>query len=87
MDYGKISDFLEKFRKIISTNEESDHIILSVIKERARVTLTRKDIKITGGTIVINGSPMQKGQILIYKKVLLEDIQKLLPQKIFTDIR
>jgi hypothetical protein len=87
MDYNRITDFLGKFKKILSDTDDVYSSIVAVVRSATGVELQKNNIKISGTSIHIKGSPMQKSQILIYKDKIIADIAKILPDKKFLDIR
>ncbi|MEI6659819.1 MAG: hypothetical protein WCK91_00125 [bacterium] len=87
MDYNRITDFLCKFKKLLSSNEEVYSAVSLTVYHYSGVKLENKNIKVNGASISIQGSPIQKSQVLIYKKNILDDLSKILPDSHFVDIR
>jgi hypothetical protein len=87
MDYNKISNFLDKFKKLLSHSEACYKIIAETISKHISITIEEKNIKIKGTTIFINGSPILKNEILIHKQGILTNLKEFLPGRNFTDIR
>lgn len=87
MDYNLISNFLDKFRKIISSSENDYKIIAETISKHITISIISKQIKIKNTTIFVEGSPVLKNEILIHKHGILSDLKELLPSKNFTEIK
>jgi len=87
MDYNKISLFLDKFKKIINKKEEIETVVKESISNITSQKINKKNIKIKGVNIYIEGSPFLKSEILIKKNEILKTIKKLLPDNNFLDIK
>jgi hypothetical protein len=87
MDYNPIVKYLDKFKILLSTNDEIYNAIIQTVNQKTGSTITIKNIKISGSTIHLQTSPMHKSQVLIHKASILSDLSKLLPAKRFDDIR
>jgi pyruvate/2-oxoglutarate/acetoin dehydrogenase E1 component len=87
MDYNHITNFLNKFKKIVSQKEELKEVIIKVIKEEVSFQLEKELIKIKGSSIYIESSPILRSEILIHKNKILEKIKNILPDSNFSDIK
>lgn len=87
MDYNHINSFLDKFKNLISKGNERNRIILEVIFRNVGFAIDKKDIVIQGQVINLKISPIQKGEILMKKRIIMDDLRKLLPECYFSDIR
>jgi len=87
MDYNKISNFLDKFRKIILQKEFVRESIVSIISNELSFNLKKDSVKIKNGIIYIEGSPILRNEIVMHKKNILLNIKKILPESNFLDIR
>jgi hypothetical protein len=87
MDYSHITEFLGKFKKILFSGEEANRIIADIITKHIASPIQRTAIKTKGTVVHINGSPMLRNEILVHKQGILRDMENLLPERHFTDIR
>lgn len=87
MDYNHISSFLGKVKQLLFKNEEYYEIISQVINRHIFLVVDPKLIKIRGGIIYIQSSPLVKNEIMIHKRGILSDISEVLTERKFTDIR
>lgn len=87
MDYNHITNFLEKFKKLIYQKEEVKELARRVISEEISFNINKEDLKIKGGFIYIKASPIQRSEILIHKKQILEKLKSLIPNNNFIDIK
>jgi hypothetical protein len=87
MDYNPIAQYLDKFKTLLSTNDEIYNAIIQTVNKKTGSTITIKNIKLSGTIVYLQTSPMHKSQILIHKASILSDLSKLLPVKHFDDIR
>ena len=87
MDYNHIKNFLDKFRKIIYLKEETKEIVVKTISEEISHIIENESVKIKGGVVYIQGSPILRSEILIHKKQILVKLEKLLPNSHFLDIK
>ena len=87
MDYNPISNFLDKFKRLIAHSEACHKIIVETICRHISAPIEEKNIKIKDTTIFIQGSPILKNEILIHKQGILSDLKELISERNFTDIR
>lgn len=87
MDYNQISNFLDKFKKIIFQKEESRLIISNIIKEEISYNINPLNIKIKNAIIYLDVSPLIRGEILMHKENILLKSRKLIPNINFCDIK
>ena len=87
MDYNHITNFLEKFRKILSQGEGINKTILEIITKYTQYPIELSMIKTKGTLIYIQSSPMLRSEILIHKEAILIDLAKSIPGRNFSDIR
>ncbi len=87
MDYNHITNFLEKFKKLLFQKEEVNNIIKEIITKHVPFEIDPSMIKIKGPTIYIQSSPLLKNEIFIHKQGILEDINNLITEARFTDIK
>lgn len=87
MDYNQITSFLDKFKKIIFQKEELKNIVIKTISEEISHQVENNLVKIKGGYIYVEGSPILHSEILIHKKQILEKLKNILPNNIFLDIK
>lgn len=87
MDYNPISNFLDKFKKILFEKETVYKVISEIITKHLAYTINSSKITLKGSVIYLQGSPMLKSEVLLHKKDILSDIENTLGTKRFTDIR
>ncbi|HEY5587989.1 MAG TPA: hypothetical protein VIK86_03430 [Candidatus Paceibacterota bacterium] len=87
MDYNHIKNFLDKFKKIIYLKEETKEIVVKTISEEISHVIENESVKIKGGVVYIQGSPILRSEILIHKKQILVKLEKLLPNSHVLDIK
>lgn len=87
MDYNHIKNFLDKFKKIIYLKEETKEIVVKTISEEISHIIENESVKIKGGVVYIQGSPILRSEILIHKKQILVKLEKLLPNSHVLDIK
>ena len=87
MDYNHITNFLEKFKKIIFQKEGIKEIVIKTIGEIAHHILEKESVKIKGAYIYIESSPILRSEILMHKKKILDKLKILLPNNNFIDIK
>jgi hypothetical protein len=87
MDYNHITNFLDKFKKLLSHSEAVYKIITEIISKHITIVMEEKSIKIKGSIIFVDGTPSLKNEILIHKQGILSDLKNLLPDRNFTEIR
>ena len=87
MDYNHIKNFLDKFKKIIYQKEETKEIVVKTISEEIKHIIESDSVKIKGGVVYIQGSPMLRSEILIHKKQILIKLENILPGNNFFDLK
>jgi len=87
MDYNHITNFLDKFRKIIFQKEELKNIVVKTISFEISHQIEGKSVKIKNGYIYVDGSPMLRSEIMIHKKQILMKLKDILPDNNFLDIK
>jgi hypothetical protein len=87
MDYNHITSFLDKFKKLIFQKEEIKEIVIKIISEELHYEVEKQSLKIKGGYIYIESSPILRSEILIHKKQILEKLKTILPNNNFLDIK
>jgi hypothetical protein len=87
MDYNHITNFLDKFKKLIFQKEETKEIVIKVIEKEVHHQLKKESVKIKGGYIYIESSPILRSEILIHKKQILENLKNVSPSNNFIDIK
>jgi thioredoxin-related protein len=87
MDYNHIIIFLDKFKKLIFQKEELKEIIIKIISEEVHHQIEKQSLKIKGGYIYIESSPILRSEILIHKKQILDKLKEVLPNNNFLDIK
>lgn len=84
---NQISNFLEKFRNLITTDAAKRAALSDAIFKVLRSTIDPSDIKIKKYTAELPFSPIMRTEILIHKAEILEELGKTAPNARITDIR
>ncbi len=71
-----ISTYLSKFKTLGMGEIASKELVLEVLREIVKVSLTRKEIKIQNKIAYIQTNPLVKNQIYIKKAAILESLLK-----------
>jgi hypothetical protein len=87
MDYNHITNFFDKFKKLLSKGEANHALIADIVSRHITSSIKASAIKIKDSVIYIKGSPMLKSEILIHKQAILTEIELYLVGQHFTDIR
>lgn len=87
MDYSKISNFLDKFKKIIFKDEELRAVVLNSIFNETKRVVNNDKIKIKNGIVYIKESPIFLNEIMIKKGKILSNIKNILPNSNIFDIK
>ncbi|HLP86894.1 MAG TPA: hypothetical protein VK153_03425 [Candidatus Paceibacterota bacterium] len=87
MDYNHITNFLDKFKKLVNQKEEIKEIVLNTIKEEIPYPIEKESLIIKKGFILINSSPVLRSEILIHKEQIFKKLKILLPDTKFLDIK
>lgn len=87
MDYNHITNFLDKFKKIIFQKEELKSLVVKTIGDEINYQFEKDKIKIKNGFIFVEGSPVVHSEIMIHKKQILEKLKNILPNNNFLDIK
>jgi len=87
MDYNHITNFLDKFRKLIFQKEELKNVVVEIISKEINHKIESQKVKIKNGLIFVEGSPMLRSEIMMHKKQILNQLEKTLPQNKFLDIK
>ena len=87
MDYVKINDFLEKFKKLLFKEEEIYKIISEIILKNTSFVVPTNLIKIKGDTIYLNCSPMLRSEILMKKRQIISDLSLTLSNRTINNLK
>jgi len=87
MDYTNITGFLDKFKKLIFQKEELKNLVIKIIKEETSFEFNNNSLKIKDGFIIIKGSPILRGEIMMHKKEILIKLKEFSSDYNFIDIK
>ncbi len=87
MDYVKLTDILEKFKKILFKEEEVYKIISEIIIKNTTYTVPAKSLKIKGDIVYLNCSPMLRSEILMKKRQIILDLSLILSDRKINDLK
>lgn len=71
-----IESFLKRFKKIVSSNEDSQKVIIGVIKNLLGVDLKEENFDIKNGVLYIRAKPIIKNEIYFHKEKILKTLQE-----------
>ncbi len=81
-----ISSFLQRFKKLLSSQGARKQISIESIKKIFGVDIDPEKIKIQNDILYISASPLFKNTLFLKKRELLDEINKQVGSRIF-DIR
>jgi len=87
MDYNHITNFLEKFKKLIFQKEEIKETVIKIISDEISHQIEKDSLKIKNGVIYISGSPILRNEIMMHKINILNKLKNLFPNNNFLDIK
>lgn len=87
MDYVKLTDILEKFKKLLFKEEEIYKIISETIFKNTTFVVPHNLIKIKGDIIYLNCSPMLRSEILMRKRQIISDLSLIVSDRNINDIK
>ena len=76
MQFNGIGQFLEKYRKYFSDNEEERKIICAIIARTANVHLSEDEFIVLRGELLIKGDSVLKNELFIHKEQILSELHK-----------
>jgi hypothetical protein len=83
-----ISQFLEKFKKILQTGTQVKEFFVRVLKGELNYDADTKNITIKDGVLYFNDKPIVKNEVFMKKEKILTELNQLLPKgKKIIDIR
>ncbi len=87
LDYNHITNFLDKFKKLIYQKEAIKEIIIETISGEVHRRIEKDSVKIKNGIIYISGSPVLRSEIMVHKNNILNKLKIVSPGNIFLDIK
>ena len=87
MDYNHIEKFLQKFKKILFSKKEVLNIISDTILKYINIKINTNQISIRNTIVKIESSPIVKNEILLHKKEIISDLNKLITTTKILDIK
>lgn len=86
-DYGHITNFLDKFKKILFKKEETVFVLQEILLKEIGLNISNKDIVVKTPLVIINGSPVFKNELFLKKEKILKTLNDQLPDCRINDIR
>jgi len=86
MDYNPISNFLDKFRKLIFQKDALKEQVILVLSQVLGHSIDPTIVFLKEGIISVKGSPLLRSEIMIHKKQILDRLKNDYPNNIFRDI-
>ena len=87
MDYNHITNFLDKFKKLIFQKEELKNVVVETISKEISHPIETHSVKIKDGCIYTHSSPILCSEIFMHKKQILDKLKNILPNNNFSDIK
>ncbi|MCX6713779.1 MAG: hypothetical protein NTV48_01605 [Candidatus Vogelbacteria bacterium] len=82
-----ISKFLDKYAKNINKSRLVKDEIIKIISEKIGVEVNSKQIELKNKNLILKTSPKVKLAVILHKKVILEEIDKIFNEKIIVEIK
>jgi len=87
MDIKNISEFLDKFKNILSKGYGLRDVIIVSVKDITGLDIKIEKIKISNDTAFIKTSPVIKSEIYLKKEKILQKINSNFKYPVLKDIR
>lgn len=81
-----ITSFLQKFKKILSSQGAHAYVFIEIVKDELDIKLQKKDVSVRGNVIYVRVSPASKNTIFLKKKKILDLLTEQAGRHV-TDIR
>ncbi len=81
-----ITSFLQKFKKILSSQGAHAYVFIEIVKDELGIKLQKKDVSVRGNVIYVRVSPASKNTIFLKKKKILDLLTEQAGRHV-TDIR
>lgn len=72
----KISDFLERFVKIAQNSDDARNALVQALSAAGITLRDEKNITIRGGIATLKLSPIQKSEVALKQKKIIEELSK-----------
>lgn len=82
-----IEGFLDKFYKNIRSAETDKKQIQEILEKHTRINFSLTDIEIKNYIIYIKATPAYLNKVFIYKRNILEDVSRLVPDQKIVDVK
>jgi len=82
-----ISNFLDKYAKNIDKSKLVKSEIVKIISQKVGIEINSKQIELKNKNLILKTSPKIKLTILLNKKSILEEIEKIFNEKIVLEIK
>lgn len=84
---AEIKDFLEKFNKILKSDETEKDIIIKVFKKVIDVEIQKGDVSFKKDNLIIKSDSYLKAEIKLNKDRILKEIKKQGIDRVVSDIK
>ncbi len=84
---NNLQGLLERFKALINSSKDIQTQIKEIIAREARIELEEGQIDIRDATLFVKVSPAMKNSLFMYKKKILEALQKEMGTKAPKDMR
>lgn len=76
MQLSSIREYLEKYQKKLSHEDEKRSLLISIIHDETGIQLDEKTMTITKGILTIKTSPVLKNELFLHKTQILQKIRE-----------
>jgi len=76
MQLSSIKEYLEKYQKKLSHEDDKRSLLISIIHNETGIQLDEKTMTITKGTLMIKTSPVLKNELFLHKTQILQRIRE-----------
>ena len=76
MELSNIKDLLGKYRQYITNKDEETEKICAVIHTVSGIALTKKEIVVSRGVLVITGNSIVKNELFLYNEQILRALRE-----------
>lgn len=76
MQLSNIAQFLEIYKKKLSSEDDKRAVILKIISEEIHISIDEKTLSIEKGLIKIKSSPALKNEIFLHKNNIIKKIHE-----------
>lgn len=76
MPFERIQDFLSKYQRYFSDKDKEQEKIRAAIARVSGIQLSRQELSIFRGVIVVTGSSVLKNELFLFKEQIIRDLHE-----------